>query len=127
LVVVHRERACGCLTELNQKSRLVHPLLSFFYGRAGFGVPGEAEQGAALKVRMRERPLEHEMDGVKLDRLTPGKVCDVSPSLGSWLLAQGYAYLEMRTSTFTFEERGPSSVKSGLRHSVADRRRRRDR
>ena len=36
------------------------------------------------------------MDGVKLDRFTPGRVCDVSPSLGSWFLVEGYADLEMR-------------------------------
>lgn len=73
------------------------------------------------------------MDGVKLDRLTPGKVCDVSPSLGSWLLAQGYADLEMRSSTHTTaeegdfpgmpEERGSSTIEN-VPHSAADRRRR---
>ena len=73
------------------------------------------------------------MDGVQLDRLTPGRVCYVSPSLGSWLLAQGYAELEMRTSsapteeggsTATSEERASSFVKALPRHVAGDRRRR---
>ena len=36
------------------------------------------------------------MDGVNLDRLAPGVVRDVSPSIGSWLVAEGYAEPEMR-------------------------------
>jgi hypothetical protein len=71
------------------------------------------------------------MDGVRLDRFTAGRVCDVSTSLGSWFLAQGYADLEMRSSTPTTDEvdfamrreSGPSSVES-VRSYAADRRRR---
>jgi hypothetical protein len=36
------------------------------------------------------------MDGVKLDRLAPGSVRDVSPSIAAWLIAEGYAAPEMR-------------------------------
>jgi hypothetical protein len=43
-------------------------------------------------------PIEREVDGIQLDRLTAGRVCDVSPILGSWLLAEEYAELEMRSS-----------------------------
>jgi hypothetical protein len=71
-------------------------------------------------------PLEREMDGVRLDRLTPGRVCDVSPSLGSWLIAQGYGDLEMRRSTAILED-GGLSVERRPRYSAADRRRRRER
>jgi hypothetical protein len=36
------------------------------------------------------------MDGVNLDRLKPGAVRDVSTSIASWLVAEGYAEPEMR-------------------------------
>jgi hypothetical protein len=36
------------------------------------------------------------MDGVSLDLLEPGTVREVSASIGSWLIAQGYALPEMR-------------------------------
>ena len=38
------------------------------------------------------------MDGVKLAALTPGRVTDVSSSIGSWLITEGYAVPEMRSS-----------------------------
>jgi hypothetical protein len=76
-------------------------------------------------------PIEHEMDGVQLDRLTPGRVCDVSSSLGSWLLAERYAELEMRSPAgeerdfmTAPNQRGSSSVTSAPRHVAHDRRRR---
>jgi hypothetical protein len=49
-----------------------------------------------VKVRITEKPREHELDGVSLDRLERGTVREVSPSIGSWLIAEGYAALEMR-------------------------------
>ena len=93
--------------------------------------PLEVPQGVPLRVRIRKTPSEQEMDGVQLDRFTVGRVCDVSPSLGSWLLAQGYGDLEMRNSTPTTDEadfgmpreRGRSSVEI-VRSYAADRRRR---
>ena len=36
------------------------------------------------------------MDGVDLDRLAPGAVRNVSTSIASWLIAEGYAEPEMR-------------------------------
>jgi hypothetical protein len=74
-------------------------------------------------------PIEHEMDGVELDRLTPGRVCDVSSSLGSWLLAEGYAELEMRSPAaeerdFMTSEKRDSTINSAPRHVAHDRRRR---
>jgi hypothetical protein len=81
-----------------------------------------------LRVRVRKTPIEQEIDGVQLDRLTPGRVCDVSPSLGSWLIAEGYAALEMRSSAttdvgdFTASPR-ESSITGVPRQFAADRRR----
>jgi len=49
-----------------------------------------------VRVRIRERPREHDIEGVRLDRLRPGSVCDVSAAVGTWLIVQGYAYPEMR-------------------------------
>jgi hypothetical protein len=49
-------------------------------------------------VRIRKTPLQHEMDGVQLDRLAPGSVRNFSPSIAAWLIAEGYADPEMRMS-----------------------------
>ncbi len=49
-----------------------------------------------MKVRIIKAPVEHELDGVRLDVLTPGSVRDVSVSIAMWLIAQGYAQAEMR-------------------------------
>ena len=49
-----------------------------------------------MKVRITRKPVEREVDGVNLDRLAPGAVRDVSMSLASWLIAEGYAQPEMR-------------------------------
>ena len=49
-----------------------------------------------MKVRITDKPREHELDGVSLDRLERGTVREVSITIGSWLIAEGYAALEMR-------------------------------
>jgi len=49
-----------------------------------------------VRVRIKERPRELDIEGVRLDRLRPGSVCDVSAVVGSWLIVKGYAYPEMR-------------------------------
>ena len=49
-----------------------------------------------VKVRITEKPREQELDGVRLDRMERGSVREVSPSIGSWLITQGYADPEMR-------------------------------
>ena len=54
------------------------------------------EPGRSVRVRIRERPRERDIEGVKLDALRPGSVCDVSVALGTWLIVQGYADPEMR-------------------------------
>lgn len=54
--------------------------------------------GYVVKVRIKTTPSEREIDGVKLDNMDPGSVREVSASIGSWLIAQGYADAEMRSS-----------------------------
>lgn len=49
-----------------------------------------------MKVRIKTTPLERELDGVRLDLFAKGDVREVSASIGSWLIAQGYAEPEMR-------------------------------
>ena len=49
-----------------------------------------------MRVRIIAKPREHDIEGVSLDTLRLGKVCDVSATIGSWLIVQGYAYPEMR-------------------------------
>jgi hypothetical protein len=49
-----------------------------------------------VRVRITVRPRERDIEGVSLDTLRPGTVCDVSVSIGSWLIVKGYAYPEMR-------------------------------
>jgi hypothetical protein len=58
-----------------------------------------------VKVRIRAKPQEREIDGIKLDGFVPGVVKDVPSSLGSWLVAEGYAVPEMRR-----EERRPKRL-----------------
>ena len=49
-----------------------------------------------VKVRIKQKPREHELDGIGLDHLNPGMVRVVPSSLGSWLVAEEYADIEMR-------------------------------
>ena len=49
-----------------------------------------------MRLRIIATPKETELDGVALDVFRPGKVCDVSSSIGTWLIASGYAIAEMR-------------------------------
>jgi hypothetical protein len=56
------------------------------------------DQGGVVKVRFKAVPHEREIDGVRLDQFRPGMVSEVSSSIASWLIAQGYADPEMRQS-----------------------------
>lgn len=49
-----------------------------------------------MKVRIKQTPREPEVDGIRLDKYVRGDVREVSPSIGSWLIAEGYADPEMR-------------------------------
>ena len=51
-----------------------------------------------MKVRIKKTPTEREIDGVSLEGMFPGAIRDVSPVLGSWLIAEEYADSEMRQS-----------------------------
>ena len=48
---------------------------------------------------MQQTPRERELDGIRLDGLQPGMVRDVWPTIGLWLIAQGYAAPEMRADS----------------------------
>lgn len=52
-----------------------------------------------MKVRIKETPREPELDGIRLDHLHRGEVREVSPSIGSWLITEGYAEPEMRQTS----------------------------
>jgi hypothetical protein len=71
-----------------------------------------------VRVRIRLAPSEPEIDGVRLDNLVPGMVREVSASVGSWLIAQGYAVPEMRAQ----RDRFSTSLNSPERATAADRR-----
>ena len=49
-----------------------------------------------MKVRIIRKPLERELDGISLDGMLLGTVREVSPTMGAWLIAEGYAQPEMR-------------------------------
>jgi hypothetical protein len=53
----------------------------------------------AVRVRIVRSPRERELDGLPLDSMIPGLVRDVSPSVATWLIAEGYAVLEMRVAS----------------------------
>jgi hypothetical protein len=57
-----------------------------------------------VKVRISKTPEPEELDGVRLDDMTPGAVREVSPSIGAWLIAERYAEPEMRKDIHTHEE-----------------------
>ena len=74
-----------------------------------------------MKVRINRTPREDELDGIRMDVLLPGMVREVSSSVGSWLIAEGYAVPEMRRST----EEDVFSTMKDLRDFVNDSPRRR--
>ena len=75
-----------------------------------------------MRVRITSLPVEHELDGVRLDNFEVGNVCEVSPSIGSWLVAQGYAELEMRSVAREGDWKSainrPTSARNGHRRST---------
>jgi hypothetical protein len=77
-----------------------------------------ATKGRGVRVRITVRPRERDIEGMSLDTLRPGSVCDVSASIGTWLIVKGYAYPEMR--------RGPEEDEFPARpvkRNLSDRRR----
>ena len=64
------------------------------------------------------------MDGLRFGHLDPGTVREVSPIIGSWLIAEGHAVLEMRSPAET-DQRNQKKELHGFkdrRHAVHDRR-----
>jgi hypothetical protein len=59
---------------------------------------------AHVKVRISKTPDEAELDGVRLDDMTPGSVREVSPSIGTWLITERYAEPEMRADRQAHQE-----------------------
>jgi hypothetical protein len=80
-----------------------------------------------VKVRITEKPREHELDGVRLDGYLRGMVRDVTPLMGAWLITEGYAEPEMRKTREDDQEFGRfTSVRhapGGERRWRAERRR----
>jgi nicotinic acid phosphoribosyltransferase len=80
-----------------------------------------------VKVRIKATPREDELDGVRLDSMTPGTVREVSPSIGAWLIAERYAVPEMRHEDENDEERlfggkaTRASATDGQRRRSSDR------
>jgi hypothetical protein len=69
---------------------------------------------ATMRVRIRKVPVERDIDGVSLGSFVPGTVREVSASVGSWLIAEGYAEPEMRSP------RGETRQYSGVDQRPAD-------
>jgi hypothetical protein len=79
-----------------------------------------------MRLRIRKTPAERDVDGVQLDGLALGVVCEFSASVGSWLIAKGYAVPEMRsTERQTYGADQPRDVADDKRRTP--RRRRDDR
>ena len=57
-----------------------------------------------MKVRIYKTPAIDELDGVRLDDMTPGSVREVSPSIGAWLVAERCAEPEMRRDVRAHQE-----------------------
>jgi hypothetical protein len=49
-----------------------------------------------LRVRIKVTPKEDELDGIRVGKFERGTVREVPMSIGSWLIAEGYAESEMR-------------------------------
>jgi len=57
-----------------------------------------------VKVRIYRTPALDELDGVRLDDMTPGSVHEVSPSIAAWLVAERCAEPEMRRDARAHQE-----------------------
>jgi hypothetical protein len=77
-----------------------------------------------VKVRIKETPREHELDGIRLDHFHRGELRDVSPSIGSWLITEGYAEPEMRQNSRRQDQEFSGEINSPF-DSAHDRRSRR--
>ena len=78
-----------------------------------------------MKVRITVAPYEREIDGIKLENMVVGVAREVSPTVGSWLIAKGYGVLEMRSDEPETQERRGRFGVNDLGAIVEDRRRKR--
>jgi hypothetical protein len=85
------------------------------------GLLDATNKGRGVRVRITTRPRELNIEGVDLDRMSPGNVVDVSATVGTWLVVQGYAYPEMRRMS---EDSSDSDVSDEPLPVEHDRRRR---
>jgi len=60
------------------------------------------------------------MDGVQLGNMVVGAIREVSPSIGAWLIAEGFAVLEMRNQREQIPSPDPSSVAHDRRKRPKD-------
>ena len=102
---------------------MVHALLLLAQSPVPGCPEGPLEAIENVKVRIREKPQEYELDGVCLDQMERGTVREVSSSIGSWLITRGYADPEMRR-TPSDEGRNLQRFKSARDTAVARPRRR---
>jgi hypothetical protein len=63
-----------------------------------------------VKVRIKTTPQPREIDGIKLDDMQPGTTREVSPIVGAWLVAEGYAEPEMRHTANAFSRSSASDA-----------------
>jgi hypothetical protein len=75
-----------------------------------------------MRVRIRQVPIENEVDGVQLDSLRPGVVREFSAIVGSWLIAKGYADAEMRSPERQSAANSSDRPSIGRRSTNADQR-----
>jgi hypothetical protein len=82
-----------------------------------------------VRVRIIAQPDRLEVDGVRLESLVPGQVREVSASVGAWLIAEGFAVLEMRHERVEefFDPRPPAASANDAPAYTGRRRRRTDR
>ena len=98
---------------------------TFAHDPAGWvGAFVSPKSGANVRIRITRKPLEHEIDGVSLDRMIPGSVREVSSTMAAWLIAEGYGVPEMRRDALD-ESQEFAGVQSPLSHASDSRRRRR--
>ena len=76
-----------------------------------------------MRVRIKVTPKEAELDGIRVGHFETGSVREVSMSIGSWLIAEGYAEPEMRQES-RLEDMDYSGPRN-RRDSVPDHPRRR--
>jgi hypothetical protein len=63
-----------------------------------------------VRIRITSKPREVEVDGVNLGVFQVGTVREVSASIASWLIAEGYAKPEMRAYATDHPSNNPLDI-----------------